>query len=286
MNEPFRRFSRRVANATGSASAFVLAALVVIVWLITGPIYGYSNTWQLVINTGTTIVTFLMVFLIQNTQNRDSLALHLKLDELIRALRSARNGLVDLEDLSDGELRKLQREFERLRRGTPADDGQSFGELAVAAEQVRQRRGRRPERGTRDRGGEERRPRKNADDDSARGAPAEARPRRGRDDAEPRAQRPPRPRREPTVDRPVAQAETESLADGADTESAVGGEGAEGAPATSAERAERARRRRRRRRGGSGGQRRDAGAPAEGADGGGESSGPPAPPPSATGGEP
>ena len=122
MSEAFRHFARRIANATGSAWAFLLAALVVVGWLVTGPLYGYSNTWQLVINTGTTIVTFLMVFLIQNTQNRDSLALHLKLDELIRAQRSARNGLVDLEDLSDAELRKLQREFERLRRGAPPDE--------------------------------------------------------------------------------------------------------------------------------------------------------------------
>lgn len=84
------------------------------VWAITGPIFGFSDTWQLIINTGTTIVTFLMVFLIQNTQNRDAKAMHLKLDELIRALTGARNDLVDLEELSDAELEKLEQEFRGL----------------------------------------------------------------------------------------------------------------------------------------------------------------------------
>jgi len=93
----------------------LLALLVVVVWGVTGPLFHYSDTWQLVINTGTTIVTFLMVFLIQNTQNRDAHAVHLKLDELIRATKGARNALVGLEDMSDEDLDKLQREFERLR---------------------------------------------------------------------------------------------------------------------------------------------------------------------------
>ena len=93
---------------------FLAALAVVIVWAFTGPLYGFSDTWQLVINTGTTIITFLMVFLIQNTQNRDAKAIHLKLDELIRALKGARNNLVDLEELSDEELRKLHLEFQRL----------------------------------------------------------------------------------------------------------------------------------------------------------------------------
>jgi len=99
---------------TGSTAAFITAALIIIVWLITGPLFHYSDTWQLVINTGTTIVTFLMVFLIQNTQNRDAAAVHLKLDELIRAVKGARNRLVDLEELSEDELEELRAEFQKL----------------------------------------------------------------------------------------------------------------------------------------------------------------------------
>ena len=99
----------------GSAWAFVGALLIIVVWAITGPAFHFSDTWQLVINTGTTIVTFLMVFLIQNTQNRDAKAMHLKLDEVIRALKRARNEMVDLEDLSDEELNKLEEQFRRLR---------------------------------------------------------------------------------------------------------------------------------------------------------------------------
>ncbi len=91
------------------------AALIIVVWGVTGPIFKFSDTWQLVINTGTTIVTFLMVFLIQNTQNRDSHAVQLKLDELIRALKEARNDLIDLEEMSEDELVKLEEEFRRLR---------------------------------------------------------------------------------------------------------------------------------------------------------------------------
>ncbi len=113
MKNIFRIFSTRVSQATGSAYTFVLAILVVIVWATTGPVFGFSDTWQLIINTGTTIVTFLMVFLIQNTQNRDSKAMQLKLDELIRAT-TARDAFVDLEDLSDEELRQLDNEFRDL----------------------------------------------------------------------------------------------------------------------------------------------------------------------------
>ena len=112
----FPSFARSMANASGKPATFVIAVLVIIVWAVTGPIFGYSDTWQLVINTGTTIVTFLMVFLIQNTQNRDAKAVHLKLDELIRALKGARNQLVDLEKLSDDELAKLEKEFERIQK--------------------------------------------------------------------------------------------------------------------------------------------------------------------------
>lgn len=116
MNGNFRKFAASVSNIVGSPWAFILAVLVIFIWAITGPIFGFSDTWQLVINTGTTIITFLMVFLIQNTQNRDARAIHLKLDELIRSVQGARNSLVDLENLSDEELDRLQKEFERFRQ--------------------------------------------------------------------------------------------------------------------------------------------------------------------------
>src|SRR5262245_3555943 len=112
----FHRFSTRIANAVGSPWAFMLAMLTIIVWAIAGPVFGFSDTWQLVINTGTTIVTFLIVFLIQNTQNRDNRAIQLKLDELIKALEGARNKLVDLEECTDEELEQLEDEFRRLRK--------------------------------------------------------------------------------------------------------------------------------------------------------------------------
>jgi low affinity Fe/Cu permease len=105
VSDAFRVFARHSSIALGSAWAFAGAVLVILVWVLTGPMFHFSDTWQLVINTATTIVTFLMVFLIQNTQNRDAKAVHLKLDELIRALKDARNELVDLEDLSDEERR-------------------------------------------------------------------------------------------------------------------------------------------------------------------------------------
>ena len=100
----FTRFAKFTARATGHPSAFVSAVSVIVVWVMTGPIFGFSDTWQLVINTGTTIVTFLMVFLIQNTQNRDSEAIQVKLDELIRAMEGAHNGLLNLEELDEKEL--------------------------------------------------------------------------------------------------------------------------------------------------------------------------------------
>jgi low affinity Fe/Cu permease len=114
-NAVFRRIASASAAAVGSKWAFLIAVLIVVIWAATGPIFHFSDTWQLVINTGTTIVTFLMVFLIQNTQNRDAKAIHLKLDELIRAIQGARNRLVNLEELSDEELNDLQRQFERFR---------------------------------------------------------------------------------------------------------------------------------------------------------------------------
>jgi low affinity Fe/Cu permease len=116
IRDAFGIFARKTSNLLGSAWAFVLAIVVIVIWALTGPTFHYSDTWQLIINTGTTIVTFLMVFLIQNTQNRDAKAVHLKLDELIRALGPARNKLVDLEDLSDDDLKALVAEFVKLRK--------------------------------------------------------------------------------------------------------------------------------------------------------------------------
>lgn len=114
MKEAFRKISNRISYATGTAAAFITALSVVALWALTGPMFGYSDTWQLVINTGTTIVTFLMVFLIQNTQNRDGKALQLKIDELIRSTKTARNSFMDLENLSDDELMALDQEFKDL----------------------------------------------------------------------------------------------------------------------------------------------------------------------------
>jgi low affinity Fe/Cu permease len=121
----FHRFSKVISKATGRPAAFMLAVAVVLGWLITGPIFKYSDTWQLVINTATTVVTFLMVFLIQNTQNRDTEALQVKLDELLRVTTGAHIALLDLENLSDRELDEIQATYitlaeearERLRRG-------------------------------------------------------------------------------------------------------------------------------------------------------------------------
>jgi low affinity Fe/Cu permease len=114
LNDAFFHFSRHAARYVGKPAAFVLALLVIVAWAVTGPIFGWSDTWQLVINTGTTIVTFLMVFLIQNTQNRDSEAIHLKLDELIRATKRARNSLLDLEEGTEEEIKALREEFVKL----------------------------------------------------------------------------------------------------------------------------------------------------------------------------
>jgi low affinity Fe/Cu permease len=116
VSDAFRVFARRSSMMLGSAWAFAGAALVICVWILTGPTFHFSDTWQLIINTATTVITFLMVFLIQNTQNRDAKAMHLKLDEIIRALKGARNQLVDLEDLSDEDLKKLEEQFRRLRK--------------------------------------------------------------------------------------------------------------------------------------------------------------------------
>jgi low affinity Fe/Cu permease len=116
VGEFFRSFARRSSVFLGSPAAFVGAIAIVVGWAILGPVYHYSDTWQLVINTGTTIVTFLMVFLMQNTQNRDSKAIQLKLDELLRGVKGARTGLVKLETLTEEELVGLESEFEALQR--------------------------------------------------------------------------------------------------------------------------------------------------------------------------
>lgn len=114
MNELFRKFSKKTSEIVGNARTFVTALLIIAVWAITGPLFNFSNTWQLVINTMTTIITFLMVFLIQNTQNRDSKQINLKLDELIRANRGAKDALIDLEMFSDDELTRLEEKFIRI----------------------------------------------------------------------------------------------------------------------------------------------------------------------------
>jgi len=111
----FRKFSIGAANALGSSWMFIANVLLIVVWLLAGPFFNYSDTWQLVVNTATTVITYLAVFLIQNTQNRDAKAIHLKLDELIKGVSGARTHLVDLENLTDEELASLQEEFKRLR---------------------------------------------------------------------------------------------------------------------------------------------------------------------------
>ncbi|RJR28683.1 low affinity iron permease family protein [Candidatus Microgenomates bacterium] len=116
MNEWFRKLAIKVSAAAGKPHAFFAALLVIVVWACTGPIFNFSNTWQLFINTGTTIVTLLMVFLIQNTQNRDSKAMHLKLDELLKSISHARNVFIDVEDMPDEEIERLHKESQELQR--------------------------------------------------------------------------------------------------------------------------------------------------------------------------
>jgi len=120
MGEAFRKFAHKASHAVGTAWAFLAAVTLIVVWAISGPFLHFSDPWQLTINTSTTIITFLMVFLIQNAQNRDSQALHLKLDELLRSQEKARTGLINLEELSDKEIKRFQEEFIQLRE--TADD--------------------------------------------------------------------------------------------------------------------------------------------------------------------
>jgi low affinity Fe/Cu permease len=140
VSDAFRIFARRSSRVLGSAWVFASAILIIVIWGLTGPTFHYSDTWQLIINTGTTIVTFLMVFLIQNTQNRDAKAVHLKLDEVIRALKGARNELVDLEKLSDEDLTSLEKQFERVRKKAERD-GNNPGRMSRANGAERASRG-------------------------------------------------------------------------------------------------------------------------------------------------
>ena len=125
MNQLFRKFSIAAANALGSSWMFIANVLLILIWLVAGPFFHYSDTWQLVVNTATTVFTYLAVFLIQNTQNRDAKAIQLKLDELIKGVGGARTHLVNLEELSDEELSALQEEFKRLRTEQSAESKQS-----------------------------------------------------------------------------------------------------------------------------------------------------------------
>lgn len=114
MHDLFRIFAHKVSQIVGSPYAFLIALLVIVIWLTSGPIFHFTDTWQLIINTATTIITFLIVFLIQNTQNRDAKAIHLKLDELIHSTKKARNEFIDIEDLSDEDLEKIRQKVEKV----------------------------------------------------------------------------------------------------------------------------------------------------------------------------
>ena len=145
----FTRFAKRTAHAAGHPATFAIAVLIIVLWAATGPLFGFSDTWQLVINTGTTIVTFLMVFLIQNTQNRDSQAIQVKLDELIRSIQGAHLALLDLEELDDedfericSDYRELAREARKdLRAGKSDTDAREVGEAHRREISEKRRRG-------------------------------------------------------------------------------------------------------------------------------------------------
>jgi low affinity Fe/Cu permease len=130
----FTRFANGASRATGKPGTFVLAVIIVLVWAVTGPIFHFSDTWQLIINTGTTIVTFLMVFLIQNTQNRDSEAMHVKMDELIRAIEGAHNALLDLEELDDKTLDAIRDRYRKLAAKARKDI--EAGRLDIGCEEI------------------------------------------------------------------------------------------------------------------------------------------------------
>lgn len=136
----FERVSTKITNWTGSPVAFGIAALVVIVWIISGPIFNYSDTWQLVINTGTTIITFLMVFLIQKSQNKDSKAIQLKLNELIAANKYASNRMVDIEDLTEGELDVLHKFYQKIADTSEKDNDIHKSHSIDAAKKVQKKK--------------------------------------------------------------------------------------------------------------------------------------------------
>lgn len=137
----FSRIAQWTAEHSGRASTFVTACVVIMIWAVTGPVFNYSDTWQLIINTGTTIVTFLMVFLMQNTQNRDTISIQIKLDELIRANEKARNRLLSLDELSEEQLKRLKETFARLADSPPEVQrklAEARDELVEAGEKVEQ----------------------------------------------------------------------------------------------------------------------------------------------------
>jgi low affinity Fe/Cu permease len=130
-NDTFARFSNRIASLAGRASTFAIACVAIVIWAVTGPFLGFSDVWQLTINTGTTIITFLMVFIIQNTQNRDSRAMQIKLDELIRATMHAHNALLDLEELSEPELEAFREQYASIARDARRHFGRDDNKLVV-----------------------------------------------------------------------------------------------------------------------------------------------------------
>ena len=130
----FTRFAKAASRATGRPATFLIAVLTIVLWAMTGPIFHYSDTWQLVITTGTTVVTFLMVFLIQNTQNRDTEALQIKLDELIRAIENAHNALLDLEELDDDQLDLIRADYEKLAQKAREDLENARGQSSAPLE--------------------------------------------------------------------------------------------------------------------------------------------------------
>src|SRR3954465_11139827 len=132
--ESFSRFAKAPARASGQPRTFGLALLIIVIWAVTGPIFDFSDTWQLIINTGTTIVTFLMVFLIQNTQNRDSVAMQVKLDELLRAAKGAETAMADLEDLTEEELEEFKAHYVRLAGEAKANLQRSGARLPASGD--------------------------------------------------------------------------------------------------------------------------------------------------------
>jgi len=136
----FERFSNWATMATGSSAAFIIAILVILVWLVTGPIFKYSDTWQLIINTGTTIVTFLMVFLIQKSQNKDSKAIHLKLNEILASHEGSSNRMVDIEDLTEAELDQLHKFYVKLSDLAEKEDDITCTHSIDAAEENQKRK--------------------------------------------------------------------------------------------------------------------------------------------------